>query len=112
MLIQVLKSKLNVRVTSARKDCEGSITIDPFLMKKAGLYAYERVEVNGKNTKSRIVTYVIPGDGEMGQIELNGGAANFFKPGDQVHINCFAIIDHAERYDVKVVNTNEQNIPI
>ena len=49
MLIQILKSKLNLTVTGASRECEGSLTLDPLLMKAAHLSPYERVEVNGKN---------------------------------------------------------------
>ncbi len=96
MLIQVLRSKLKkVKVTGASTEYEGSITLDPLLMAAAGLHPYERVEVNSVDGKARIVTYVIKG-WEPGQVELNGGAANFFKEGDWVHVNCFAIVDNED----------------
>ena len=83
----VLKSKireLKVDVCRIEYD-EGSITIPQDIMQRARIYPYERVEVNSKFGKGRIVTYAIPGD----QVELNGGAANHFKEGDIVHVNCF-----------------------
>ena len=96
MLIQVLKSKLNLKVTAANRECEGSITLDPDLMDAAHLHPYERVEVNAKNTLSRIVTYVIEGERGSGVCELNGGAANHFNEGEDIHINCFVLIDSDE----------------
>jgi len=94
MQLQVLKSKLQeLIVTGANVRYEGSLTLDPILMDAAGLYPYERVEVNGLYTDSRIVTYVIPGKMGSGQVELNGGAARFFNAGDHIHVNCFAITD-------------------
>ena len=117
MLIQVLKSKLNLKVTAASNECEGSITLDPDLMEAARLYPYERVEVNGKNTLSRIVTYVIEGERGSGQCELNGGAANHFNEGEDIHVNCFAITVDKEMWlqgkeefkKAIVVKTDENN---
>ena len=83
----VLKSKIReLRIDECRIEYdEGSITIPRGIMKEAGIYPWERVEVNSKYGKGRIVTYAIPGD----RVELNGGAANHFKEGDIVHVNCF-----------------------
>ena len=112
MLIHVLKSKLKcVTVTSADTEYEGSITLDPLLMLEANIYWGERVEVNAKNGTSRIVTYAIPkleGEGS-GCVELNGGAANFFKKGDKVHINCYAIAEENEIEPAIVVKTDINN---
>ena len=94
MLLQILKCKLqDVIITKADTEYEGSITLDPLLMEAAELHPYERVEVNGVNSDSRIVTYVIPGEKGSGCVELNGGAANFFEVGQHIHVNCFAFID-------------------
>lgn len=111
MLIQVLKSKLKeVIVTDANTEYEGSITLCPLLMDAADLYQYERVEVNAKNGEARIVTYVIEGN-KLGQVELNGGAANFFKKGDKAHVNCFAFIECEPGMSIKpnIVKTDENN---
>lgn len=116
MYIQVLKSKLKkVKVTAASVEYEGSITLDPLLMKAARLMPYERVEVNSVYGKHRLVTYIIPGKEGTGQVEMNGGMANFFKPGDEVHVNCFAFVDAKDFYREAmskypyVVKTDENN---
>ena len=107
MLIQVLKSKLKeVIVTAADTRYQGSITLDPDLMEAANLLPYERVEVNGVNSCDRIVTYVIAGERGSGCVELNGGAANFFDKGDEVHVNCFAFSDYNE-YDLFYKDSND-----
>ena len=48
---------------------------------------------------------------DSGQVELNGGAANFFKPGDWVHVNCFAFYDPNNEHipDMDIVYTDENN---
>ena len=102
MQIQVLKSKINATVTGASKGYEGSITIGTDIMRGAGLYAYEKVEVNARDHDSRISTYVL--EGKPGQIELNGGAAQFFKKGDKIHINCFCFMESEPGYEPDVIN--------
>ena len=100
MLLQILKSKLqNVTITRASTAYQGSITLDQYLMEVAGIRPYERVEVNSVNGQHRITTYVLPGERGTGQVEMNGGAANFFKEGDEIHVNCFAIIDEKDTND-------------
>lgn len=93
-MITVLKSKIReLKIEICRVDYdEGSITIPQDIMRQAGIYPYERVEVNSKFGKGRIVTYAIPGD----HVELNGGATNHFKEGDIVHVNCFMAIPESE----------------
>ena len=113
MLIQVLKSKLKkVRVTGASTEYEGSLTLDPELMMRMELSDYERVEVNAVNGKARLSTYVIPGEWGSGQVEMNGGMANFFKPGDEVHVNCFMYSKphklKSYRYPL-IIKTDENN---
>lgn len=102
MLIQVLKSKINAKVTGAVKEYEGSLTLGIDIMLDADLHPYERVEVNARDHDARIVTYVISGD--PGKVELNGGAAQFFKAGDYIHINCFAFKDAGETHKPKIIN--------
>ena len=75
-MITVLKSKIKaLRIDVCRVEYEeGSITIPKEIMKQANISPYEKVEVNSKYGKGRIMTYAIPGD----RVEMNGGAANHF----------------------------------
>ena len=57
MLINILKSKIHrATVTEARVDYVGSITIDSFLMKKAGIIPYEKVMVVSIDSGQRLET--------------------------------------------------------
>ena len=106
---QILKSKLQrVIITEANTDYEGSLTLDPDLMDAADLVPRERVEVNAVYGSARIVTYVIPGERGTGQVGMNGGAANFFGVGDEIHVNCFAMADIMMPEEI-VVKTDENN---
>ena len=106
----VLKSKLHkVVVTQANVDYHGSITLDRDLMDAMGVCEFEKVEVNGATTDSRISTYVIEGKRGSGIVGMNGGAARHFIVGDEIHVLAFWIIDEDKRPDVIIVETDNLN---
>jgi aspartate 1-decarboxylase len=85
--ITVCTGKLHrARVTGARLDYEGSITIDPLLMKAAGIEPFQLVHVNSLANAVHWETYAIPGKTGQGEICLNGCPARLFQPGDYVII--------------------------
>lgn len=91
MTIQVLKSKIHrVRVTEAKLDYIGSVTIDENLMEASNLIENEQVHVFNYRNGERIITYVIKGARGSGIICLNGPAALKFSPDDEVIIIAFA----------------------
>jgi len=91
MLITVCKSKIHrATVTGGDANYEGSITIDPILVKKAGMLPYEKVHVANVTNGNRFETYVILGKKGAGEIILNGAAAHKGKPGDIVIILAYA----------------------
>jgi len=102
MLIQICKSKIHrARVTQARLDYEGSITIDSRLMEKAGLIPFEKVQVVNLNNGERFETYVIQGKPNSGTICLNGPAARLGQVGDEVIILSYACSDPKEAKKIK-----------
>ena len=69
---QIFKSKIHrATVTGANIDYEGSISIDPDLMKAADILPYEAVHVWNITNGARLVTYAIEGK-ESGEICVNG----------------------------------------
>ena len=97
MMLHMLKSKLHcATVTEANLQYMGSITIDSELMKAAGIYENERVQVVNNNNGSRLETYVIPGKPGSGVICLNGSAARGAQPGDVVIIMAYAFMEEKE----------------
>ena len=85
--ITVCTGKLHrVRVTEARLDYEGSITLDPVLMEAAGIMPYQLVHINSMANAVHWETYAIPGKTGSGEVCLNGCPARLFQPGDQVII--------------------------
>ena len=97
MLIHLLKSKLHrAQVTAANLNYEGSMTIDPDLMDKIGMVAYERILCSNMANAARFETYAIPGERGSGQIILNGAAAHLGKAGDRLTIMSFTEVEAAQ----------------
>jgi aspartate 1-decarboxylase len=85
MSITVCTGKLHcVKVTAARLDYEGSITIDRKLMDAAGIAPFQLVHINNMANAVHWETYAIPG--AKGEIQLNGCPARLFHAGDKVII--------------------------
>ena len=112
MQITVLKSKIHqATITQSNLHYEGSITIDLQLIKKAGIYPYEKVLVANISQGTRLETYVIAGKSASGVIELNGAAARLGKVGDKVTIMAFTEKPprEAAKFKPKIIVLDKQN---
>lgn len=69
-------------VTEADLHYVGSVTIDPVLLRAAGILPHTRVDVVNIDNGRRLSTYVIEGAEGSGVFCLNGAAAHHFKTGD------------------------------
>lgn len=110
MYRQVLHGKIHrATVTDAHIDYEGSISIDPRLLKAADIVAGEKVLIANLTNGARIESYAMEGD--AGGICLNGGAAQYGKKGDLVIIMTFAVMseDEIRKHKAKVVRVNARN---
>ena len=110
MLITVLKSKIHMAtITDTLLHYEGSIAIDPALLKAARIFPGEKVHVLNFNNGNRFETYTI--SGEKGEISLRGPAARMGKKGDKIIIITYGHIDEkkAAKYTPKIVHVNERN---
>ena len=97
MTVTLMKSKLHrIRVTEAKLDYTGSLTIDEDLMDAANLIAGEKVHIVNNNNGARFVTYVIKGERGSGCVCLNGAAARLVQVGDVVIIMSYAQMDFEE----------------
>src|SRR5580765_918752 len=93
----MLKGKIHgALVTDANVEYEGSITIDPALMKAARILTHEQVQVWSLTSGARLTTYAIPGAPGSGEICINGAAAHRIKKGEAVIIATFAWMDENE----------------
>lgn len=69
-------------VTQADLHYVGSVTVDPVLLRAAGILPHTRVDVVNISNGARLATYVIEGPENSGVVCLNGAAAHHFKCGD------------------------------
>jgi len=110
----MLKSKIHrATVTDADIHYEGSITIDRRLMDLADLVPYEQVHVWDLDNGNRLLTYVIEGAPDAGDICMNGAAARLVHRGDRVIIASFVSVPgaEAERYRPRIIFVDEHNRP-
>lgn len=85
MIIELMKCKIHrATVTDADLSYEGSISICPKLIKAAGLFLNQKVDIYNCNNGARFSTYVI--EGQVGEICLNGAAARHVQKKDIVII--------------------------
>lgn len=113
MKIQMLYSKIHrARVTQAKLNYAGSISIDTKLIKAANLLVGQKVSIVNVNNGERFDTYVIEGD--EGTICLNGAAARKACVGDIIIIIAYASMDMQEAKNFKpslvFVDENNQKI--
>lgn len=112
MEITMLKGKIHrATVTQAELDYVGSITIDTALMKAAGIYEYEKVQIVDVNNGERFETYTIAGEENSGVICLNGAAARCVQKGDKIIIMAYCSMGEDEVKDHKptVVFVDDDN---
>ena len=112
MNIEILKSKIHrATVTGADLNYFGSITIDEALMNAANIKTGEKVHVVNINNGERLITYVINGKKNSGEITLNGPAARKVQKGDEVIIISYALVDFdkSDKFKPTVVFPSKNN---
>lgn len=102
-MIKAIRAKLHgIRVTGADLNYHGSVTLDPDVCEKAGIYPLEFVEIWNKHSGARISTYVIFGEPGSKCCILNGAAARTCQPGDELIIGAADYCTPKDLYDMKV----------
>jgi aspartate 1-decarboxylase len=92
---RMLKSKLHrAVVTATAVDYEGSISMDPELMRRADIREWEQVAVLDVDNGARFETYAIAG--EAGQVQVNGAAAHLVDVGHRVIVLTYVDLDEGE----------------
>ena len=97
MLSFYLKSKLHrVRVTEARLDYMGSMTLDPDFLDAAGIRPFEKILVADLENGERFETYAIGGERGSKVCCLNGATARKGKAGDRLIVFAFCLLSEEE----------------
>ena len=112
MTVTLLKSKLHrIRVTEAKLDYTGSLTIDEDLMDAVGILNYEKLLVANVDNGERFETYAIRGPRGSGVCCLNGAAAHKGKVGDKLIVMTWAQLseDEARLFTPKIGVLDENN---
>ena len=112
MLRTMLRAKLHrATVTAAVLEYEGSLTVDLDLLDAVGLLASEQIHVANITNGERFVTYLFEGERGSGVICVNGAAARLARPGDQLIIMAYGLMDdaEAETHRPKVAILDESN---
>lgn len=112
MLVEMMTGKIHKAIiTEANLNYVGSVTIDSTLMKAAGIYPNQKVQIVNNNNGVRMETYVIEGEKDSGIICLNGAAARLVHPGDVVIIIAYGLMDEKEiaSHKPKVVFVDNNN---
>lgn len=93
MLRKVLHSKLHMaRVTAARPEYVGSVTIDADLLEACGMRVNDAVEIANCRNGERFETYIFRGEPGSRAIEVNGAAAHLVEVGDRLIIMHYAFL--------------------
>lgn len=99
MLRKVLHSKIHmIRVTAARPDYVGSITLPVDLLERVGMRVSDAVEIANCRNGERFETYILRGERGSGVCEVNGAAAHLVGPGDPLIVMHYALLTETE-YD-------------
>ena len=112
MTVTLLKSKLHrIRVTEAKLDYTGSLTIDEDLMDAVGIFNYEKLLIANVANGERFETYAIRGPRGSGVCCLNGAAAHKGKVGDKLIVMAWAQVpeDEARTFQPKIGVLDENN---
>lgn len=105
---EVLRVKFkNLVVTDAKKDYEGSITLDPELCRHF-LQEYDLVEVNNFNG-FRDRTYVLYGEPGSGCCQINGALTAHHKQGDTVHVLQYETVENHVHGWPRIITTKYED---
>jgi aspartate 1-decarboxylase len=95
----LLKAKIHrATVTDANLEYQGSVSIDPVLMKAADILPFERIEIYNVTNGERFATYAIEGRPAAGEVILNGAAAHKARRGDIVILATYASFSEEEAH--------------
>ncbi|NIM02216.1 MAG: aspartate 1-decarboxylase [Acidobacteria bacterium] len=97
---QMLRSKIHrIAVTECNVEYEGSLTLDPLIMREAGMVPFERIDVYDVDNANRFSTYLIEGRPGSGQCCVNGAAARLVSMGDKLILASYCTVEDEDLAD-------------
>jgi aspartate 1-decarboxylase len=91
---QMLRSKIHrISVTECDVEYEGSLTLDPDLMREAEMVPYEQIDVYDVDNANRFSTYLIEGQPGSGECCVNGAAARLVGMGDKLILASYCTVE-------------------
>ncbi len=112
MYLTMFKSKIHrATVTDANLKYEGSLELDPILMKAANILEGEKVQVVNVANGERFETYTILGKPGSGTVCLNGPAARLGQVGDEVIVITYILMspEQATTHKPIIVKVDKNN---
>ena len=109
---QMLRSKIHgIAVTECNVAYEGSLTLDPEMMRAAGMVPYERIDVYDVDNANRFSTYLIEGEPGRGDCCVNGAAARLVDRGDKLILASYCSVEDedVESHEPQIVLVGEGN---
>jgi aspartate 1-decarboxylase len=108
----MLRSKIHrIAVTECDVEYEGSLTLDPVIMREAAMVPFERIDVYDVDNASRFSTYLIEGEPGSGDCCVNGAAARLVEMGDKLILASYCTVDDDDvaSHEPFVVLVGEEN---
>ncbi|HUP64804.1 MAG TPA: aspartate 1-decarboxylase [Thermoanaerobaculia bacterium] len=97
MIRSFLRSRIEGgRVTSVNRALDASIAIDAHIMNAAGLFPFERVQVDNLTRGERFDSYVTEAEAGSGTIAINGGGGSRAQIGDAIVIVSFGSLHQGQ----------------
>ena len=94
---QMLRSKIHrISVTECNVEYEGSLTLDPDLMREAEMVPYEQIDVYDVDNANRFSTYLIEGQPGSGECCVNGAAARLVGMGDKLILASYCTVEDGD----------------
>jgi len=104
MLFHICRSKIHGCVlTDKQLEYGGSIGLPLELVEASGLYPNERVQVLNLSNGTRLETYVIVEEDQVGKVTLYGPAARLGEVGDKLIVLAYSWMDEEEAKSHKLV---------
>ena len=109
---QMLRSKIHrISVTECNVEYEGSLTLDPDLMREAEMVPYERIDFYDVDNANRFSTYLIDGQPGSGECCVNGAAARLVATGDKLILASYSTVEDRDvaTHEPLIVLVGESN---